>query len=408
VSRPRLEVADVFHQHGAAWRQANAEHVSLGRLQVMSAIEHCRTAALGGHVERCQDCGHSRISYNSCRNRHCPKCQGAAAREWLAAREADLLPVDYFHVIFTLPAQIAPIAYQNKAVVYDLLFRATAETLLTIAADPKHLGARIGFTAVLHSWGSAMTHHPHLHMIVPAGGISLDGTRWMSCRPGFFLPVRVLSRLFQRLFLTGLIDAHAAGRLAFFDELEHLRRREAFAAHLAPLRRKNWFLYAKPSPCADPEAVLAYLARYTHRVAISNSRLLGLDQRGVTFRYKDYRRDGRARLRTMTLVPNEFIRRFLLHVLPKGFHRVRHYGLLASATCKANIVRARELIAMPVRMTDPPAEHDAAHPAAGLAADHRPPCPCCGGRMIIVETFERCGAPRAPPAPDAGVRTATP
>jgi len=276
VSRPRLEVADVFRQHGAAWRRANAGHVSLGQLQVMSAIEHCRTAALGGHVERCRDCGHSRISYNSCRNRHCPKCQGAAAKDWLAARQADLLPVDYFHVIFTLPAEIAPIAYQNKAVVYDLLFRATAETLLTIAADPRHLGAHLGFTAVLHSWGSAMTHHPHLHMIVPAGGISLDGTRWVPCRPGFFLPVRVLSRLFRRLFLAGLVDAHAVGRLVFFDQLEGLRRREAFAAHLAPLRRKKWFLYAKPPPCADPEAVLAYLARYTHRVAISNSRLLGL------------------------------------------------------------------------------------------------------------------------------------
>jgi hypothetical protein len=344
--------------------------------------------------------------HSFCRNRHCPKCQGAAAKDWLAARQADLLPVDYFHVIFTLPAEIAPIAYQNKAVVYDLLFRATAETLLTIAADPRHLGAHLGFTAVLHSWGSAMTHHPHLHMIVPAGGISLDGTRWVRCRPGFFLPVRVLSRLFRRLFLAGLVDAHAAGRLAFFDQLEGLRRREAFAAHLAPLRRKKWFLYAKPPPCADPEAVLAYLARYTHRVAISNSRLLGLDERGVTFRYKDYRRDGRARLRTMTLAPDEFIRRFLLHVLPKGFHRIRHYGLLASATCKKNIARARELIAMPVPVTDPPVERDEADPAAGAAADHRPPCPCCGGRMIIVETFERDGAPRGPPSPDTRVGTA--
>ena len=296
--------------------------------------------------------------------------------------------------------------------VYDLLFRAASETLLTIAADPKHLGARIGFTAVLHTWGSAMTHHPHLHMIVPGGGISLKpapaeagGTRWVHCKPDFLLPVRVLSRLFQRLFLAGLADAHAAGRLAFFNELEGLRGRQAFAAHLAPLRKKKWFLYAKP-PFAGPEAVLAYLARYTHRVAISNSRLLRLDERGVTFRYKDYRRDGRARFRTMTLMPDEFIRRFLLHVLPKGFHRIRHYGLLASATCKANIACVRELIAMPVPMTDPPTEHDAAAP--GVAADHRPPCPCCGGRMIIVETFERCGAPRAPPSPDTGVRTAGP
>ena len=407
MSRPRLEVADVFHHHGAAWRKANTGHLSLGQLQVMSAIEHCRSAALGGHVERCQDCGHSRIAYNSCRNRHCPKCQGAAALDWLAAREADLLPVGYFHLVFTLPAEIAPIAYQNKAVVYDLLFRTAAETLLTIAADPRHLGARIGFTAVLHTWGSAMTHHPHVHMIVPGGGISFDDTRWVRCRPGFLLPVRVLSRLFRRLFLAGLADAHAAGRLVFFGELEGLRRREAFAAHLAPLRRKNWFVYAKP-PFAGPEAVLAYLARYTNRVAISNSRLVSLDERSVAFRYKDYRRNGQARFRTMTLAPDEFIRRFLLHVLPKGFHRIRHYGLLASATCKTNIARARELIAGPVPVIDPPAEHDDADLATSAATDHRPPCPCCGGRMIIVETFERCGAPRGPPSPDTGVRTAMP
>ncbi len=239
MRRPRLEVADIFHRHGAAWRKANAGHVSLGQLKVMSAIESCRSAALGGHVERCEECGHSRIAYNSCRNRHCPKCQGAAAKDWLAAREADLLPVGYFHLVFTLPAEIAPIAYQNKSAVYDLLFRTASETLLTIAADPKHLGARIGITAVLHSWGSAMTHHPHLHMIVPGGGISLDNTHWVRCRPGFLLPVRVLSRLFRRLFLTRLADAHAAGRLVFFGEIEGLRRREAFAAHLAPLRRRT-------------------------------------------------------------------------------------------------------------------------------------------------------------------------
>jgi len=294
VSRPGLEVADIFHRHGLAWRRANAGHLSLGQLKAMSAIEQCRSAALGGHVERCEDCGHSRIAYNSCRNRHCPKCQGAAAREWLAAREADLLPVGYFHLVFTLPAEIAAVAYQNKVVVYDLLFRTAAETMLTIAADPRHLGARIGFTAVLHSWGSAMTHHPHVHMIVPDGGISLDGTRWVPCRPGFFLPVRVLSRLFRRLFLAGLAETHTADRLAFFGDLDSLCDKQAFAGHLVPLKRKNWFVYAKP-PFAGPEAVLAYLARYTPRVAISNSRLLALDERGVTFRYKDYRRNGQAR-----------------------------------------------------------------------------------------------------------------
>jgi hypothetical protein len=406
VSRPRLEVADVFHRHGADWRQANAGHVSLDQLKVMSAIEQCRSAALGGHVERCEECGHSRIAYNSCRNRHCPKCQGAAARDWLAAREADLLPVGYFHLVFTLPAEIAPIAYQNKAVVYDLLFRTAAETLLTIAADPRHLGARIGATAVLHTWGSAMTHHPHVHMIVPGGGISLEGTRWISCRPGFLLPVRVLSRLFRRLFLAGLADAHAAGRLAFFGDLDGLRERRAFAAHLAPLRQKNWFVYAKP-PFAGPEAVLAYLARYTHRVAIANSRLLALDARGITFRCKDYRRNWPARYRTMTLAPHKFIRRFLLHVLPQGIHLNPHYGLLASAGCKANIARARKLIAVPLP-SDPPAEDNNTDQAAGAATHHRPPCPCCGGRMIIVEIFERGAAPRGPPSPQAGVGTATP
>jgi hypothetical protein len=366
----------------------------------MSAIEQCRSAALGGHVERCEDCGHSRIAYNSCRNRHCPKCQGVAATDWLAAREADLLPVGYFHVVFTLPAQIAPIAYQNKAVVYDLLFRAAAETLITIAADPKHLGARIGATAVLHSWGSAMTHHPHVHMIVPGGGISLDGTHWVRCKPGFLLPVRVLSRLFRRLFLAALVDAYAAGRLAFFGEIEGLRRRGAFDAHLAPLKRKNWFVYAKP-PFSGPQAVLAYLGRYTHRVAISNSRLVALDEHGVMFRYKDYRRNGQARYRTMTLSADEFIRRFLLHVLPKGFHRIRHYGLLASAGCKANIARAKELMAAPMRQVEPPAAPDAVGPDA--TTDHRPPCPCCGGRMIIVEAFAHGGSPRGPPSGGAGI-----
>ena len=336
MARPALEVADIFRDHGAAWRDANAGHVSLGQLQVMSAIVSCRTAALGGQVTRCENCGHTQIAYNSCRNRHCPKCQGAAARDWLAEREAELLPVPYFHLVFTLPAAIADIAYPNKAVIYDGLFKASSETLLTIAADPKHLGARIGITAVLHTWGSAMTHHPHGHMIVPGGGIALDGSKWVACTPGFFVPVRVLSKLFRRLMLEKLEAAHAVGRVTFFGEHAGLRDPKAFAAHLAPLRKKNWFVYAKP-PFAGPQAVLAYLARYTHRVAISHRRLVALDADGVTFRYNDYRRSGQERYRTMTLVPGEFIRRFLLHVLPKGFHRIRHYGLLASAARKANI-----------------------------------------------------------------------
>jgi hypothetical protein len=285
VSRPSLEVADIFRGHGPAWRRANAGHVGLGQLKVMSAIENCRTAALGGHVARCEECAHSQISYNSCRNRHCPKCQGAAAKEWLAAREADLLPVPYYHVVFTLPAAIADIAYQNKAVIYDLLFKVSAETLITIAADPKHLGARVGITSVLHTWGSAMTHHPHVHMIVPGGGISLDGERWVACRPGFFLPVRVLSRLFRRLFLEKLIAAHEAGRLKFFGCHAALEDTQAFAAYLAPLRRTEWVVYAK-RPLGTPQAVLAYLSRYTHRVAIANSRLIACDRSGVTFRWK--------------------------------------------------------------------------------------------------------------------------
>jgi hypothetical protein len=401
MARPALEVADIFRGHGAAWRAAHAGHVSRGQLQVMSAIEGCRTAALGGHVARCEACDHTQIAYNSCRNRHCPKCQGAAARDWLAEREAELLPVPYFHLVFTLPAGIADIAYQNKAVIYDALFKASSETLLTIAADPKHLGARIGITAVLHSWGSAMTHHPHVHMIVPGGGIALDGSRWVACKPGFFLPVRVLSKLFRRLMLEKLAAAHAAGKLQFFGAHAHLAAAAAFAAFLAPLRKTNWFVYAKP-PFAGPRAVLAYLARYTHRVAISNRRLVALDTDSVTFRYKDYRRNGQERYRTMTLVPGEFIRRFLLHVLPKGFHRIRHYGLLASAARRANIARARELLAAP----EPPTAPDATTKAtATTPTDHRPPCPCCGGRMIIVETFERGGGPRDPPRSAPGIRT---
>ena len=287
----------------------------------------------------------TRVAYNSCRNRHCPKCQAAAARAWLAEREADLLPVGYFHVVFTLPAEIADIAWQNKAVVYDLLFRAASETMMTIAADPKHLGARIGITAVLHTWGSAMTHHPHVHMIVPGGGISLDGRRWISSRPAFLLPVRVLGKLFRRLFLTRLIELHDAGKLVFFGAQADLADRRGFLRHLAPLRNKRWVVYAK-APFAGPEAVLAYLSLYTHRVAISNRRLIAFDEAGVTFRYKDYRRSGSQRQQVMTLDAHEFMRRFLLHVLPHGFHRIRHYGLFASATRKANIARARELLAV--------------------------------------------------------------
>jgi hypothetical protein len=388
LSRPSLEVADIFRGHGLAWRRVNAGHISLGQLKVMSAIEGCRTAALGGHVARCEECAHSQISYNSCRNRHCPKCQGAAAKDWLAAREADLLPVPYYHVVFTLPAAIADIAYHNKVVIYDLLFKASAETLITIAADPKHLGARVGITSVLHTWGSAMTHHPHVHMIVPGGGISLDGERWVACRPGFFLPVRVLSRLFRRLFLEKLIAAHKAGRLKFFGNHAALANAQAFAAYLAPLRRAEWVVYAK-RPFGGPQAVLAYLSRYTHRVAISNSRLIAVGDNGVAFRWKDYRADGRERHKVMTLATAEFIRRFLIHVLPQGFHRIRHYGLLASGTHADNIARARELLAVPAAQSET---------ADTNCAEAAHPCPCCGGRMVIIERFEHGFSPRHRPA----------
>ncbi|KRQ17359.1 IS91 family transposase [Bradyrhizobium manausense] len=384
MSRPVLEVADIFRDHGPAWRKAHAGHVSLDQLKVMSAIESCRTAALGGHVARCADCAYITIAYNSCRNRHCPKCQGAAAKDWLADREAELLPVPYYHVVFTLPAAIADIAYQNKAVVYDLLFEVSAETMLTIAADPKHLGARIGITSVLHTWGSAMTHHPHVHMIVPGGGISLDGQRWVSCRSGFFLPVRVLSRLFRRLFLEKLLAAHQASRLSFFGDHAHLAEAHSFAAHLAPLRKAEWVVYAK-RPFAGPEAVLAYLSRYTHRVAIANSRLISIDNAGVTFKWKDYRVEGRDRYKQMTLETFEFIRRFLIHVLPKGLHRIRHYGLLARSACADNVARARELLVVKDRNDEP---------TKTIIDSGMPPCPCCGGRMIVIEVFERGATPR--------------
>ena len=344
------------------------------------------------------------IAYNSCRNRHCPKCQGAAAKEWLAEREAELLPVPYYHVVFTLPAAIADIAYQNKAVIYNLLFKASAETLTTIAADPKHLGARIGVLSVLHTWGSALTHHPHVHMIVPGGGISLDGEKWVSCRPGFFLPVRVLSRLFRRLFLEKLVAAHQAGELQFFGNHAALTDAQAFAAYLAPLRNSEWVVYSK-RPFGGPKEVLRYLARYTHRVAISNRRLIALDDNGVTFKWKDYRIEGCERYKVMTLATSEFIRRFLIHVLPDGFHRIRYYGLLASTTRAENIARARELLAVPILPIE--AIKDASTKAAEPQTPEHP-CPCCGGRMIIIEIFARgCSPQYRPTAPVAAIRIDT-
>lgn len=378
-------MADIFRRHGACWRAGNAGHVSLAQRRVMAAIELCRTAALGGHVERCADCAYTRVAYNSCRNRHCPKCQWRAAQRWLAAREAELLPVPYFHVMFTLPAEIGAIAYQNKAAVYGLLFKAAAQTLMTVAADRKHLGAEIGVTAVLHTWGQNLDHHPHVHCIVPGGGVAIDGERWISCRPGFFLPVRVLSRLFRRLFLDGLAALFDAGRLHFFNDLAMLSERVAFFARLAPLRAKEWVVYAK-RPFAGPKQVLAYLARYTHRVAIANSRLIEQTDENVVFRWKDYRATGRAKNKVMTLAAGEFIRRFLLHVLPNGFNRIRHYGLFANGRRAERLALCRRLLDAPA--TDRKAEMIAANDDGVVASPEPPPCPCCGGRMIRIESFD--------------------
>ncbi|MGY9038252.1 MAG: IS91 family transposase [Rhodobacterales bacterium] len=392
MPRPKLEIADIFRKSGPAWRRANAGHVSLSQLKAMSSIEGCRTEALGGHVAACTKCGLSHTAYNSCKNRHCPKCQGPAARDWMAARAKDLLPAEYFHVVFTLPAEIARIAFWNKRAVYGLLFKASAQTVLTIAADPKRLGAKVGVTSVLHTWGSALTHHPHVHMIAPGGGLSPDRTRWIACKPGFFLHVRVLSRLFRRLFLEGLVALHRAGELAFFRDLAGLSDADAFTAYLAPLRKIEWVVYAKP-PFGGPEAVLAYLSRYTHRVAISNSRLVSADADTVTFRWKDYRVKSDDRQKTMQLATDEFIRRFLIHVLPNRFHRIRHYGLLASAGRKANIAKARALLGAQQPEQEPQAD------AEVLPLTLREPCPDCGGAMRIIETFRRGQKPqsRAPP-----------
>src|SRR5271165_6870879 len=389
MGRPALEVADIFRVHGPAWRQAQHGHLSLGQLKVMSAIEQCRSAALGGHLLRCDACAQVQIAYNSCRNRHCPKCQARAARRWLEARQVDLLPVDYYHLVFTLPAPISAIAYTNKAVLYDLLFAVAAETLRTIAADPKHLGAQIGVTLVLHTWGSALTHHPHVHGIVPGGGLTADGERWVACKPGFFLPVRVLSRLFRRRFLEELHQAHRSGRLQFFGEYAGLSGAPAFAQWLAPLREVEWVVYAK-RPFAGPAAVLAYLSRYTHRVAISNQRLLALDERGVTFRWKDYRATGRTRYKTMTLQASEFMRRFLLHVLPAGFHRIRHYGLLANPVRRANLAKVRDLLHIAPEIS--PSPDDAVIEARPVFI-----CRHCGAPMIVIDILARSAPIRAPP-----------
>ena len=398
MPRPKLEIADIFRAHGPAWRQANAGHVCLSQLKVMSAIEACRTEALGGHVAGCTKCGHHHIAYNSCKNRHCPKCQGPAARDWMAARAEDLLPVEYFHVVFTLPAEITQIAYWNKKAVYGLLFKASAETVMTIAADLKRMGAKVGLTSVLHTWGSAMTHHPHIHMIVPGGGFSPDGNKWIASKTKFFLHVRVLSRLFRRLFLDGLVALHQARELAFHGDLKRLAQADAFTAWLTPFRKSEWVVYSK-LPVGGPEAVLAYLSHYTHRVAISNHRLVSADASTVAFRWKDYRVKNGNRQKVMRLATPECIRRFLIHVLPDGFHRIRHYGLLASSARKANLTKIRALLCVQ------PADHAEAQDAKSdvTPLTLREPCPCCGGPMRIIEIFRRGQKPmsRAPPREQA-------
>ena len=376
----RLEMADVLRRHGDTYRRKHDGHLGRVERRVMSAIELCRTAALGGHTEGCSDCGFVRCAYNSCRNRHCPKCQSQARDDWLAARQAELLPVPYFHVVFTLPAPVAEIAFQNKQTVYAILFRAAAETLRTIAADPRHLGAEIGLLAVLHTGGQNLHHHPHLHCVVPGGGPSLDGTRWIACRPSFFLPVRVLSRLFRRLFLDELRAAFEAGDLGFFGELAGLAEPAAFAHRLRAVQQVDWVVYAKP-PFGGPAQVLAYLSRYTHRVAIANSRLLSVTDTEVAFRWKDYRHHDKAKV--MTLDAGEFIRRFLLHTLPDGFHRIRHYGFLANGHRTEKLALCRKLL--DASLPNSPAEHnDDAVPSRPLDR-----CPCCGGTMITLAILPR-------------------
>jgi hypothetical protein len=387
-----LEVADIFRRHGPAYRQAHDGHLGRVERRVMSAIELCRTAALGGHVETCEDCAHARVAYNSCRNRHCPKCQGAARDEWLAARQADLLPVPYFHVVFTVPAEVAVIAFQNKAAVYAILFDAVAATLKTIAADPSHLGGEIGFIGILHAWGQTLTHHPHIHCLVP-GGALVEGQRWHACRPRFFLPVHVLSRLFRRLFLERLEAAYSAGQLRFSGTLDSLGNAETFAVAARQLRRKTWIVYAKP-PFGSPEHVLAYLGRYTHRVAIANSRLIDADETRVTFRWRDYRHGNAPRL--MSLAPDEFIRRFLLHSLPDGFHRIRHYGLLANGCRRTRLAIIRQFLA--TAKADP--TDAAAKPAKPLPRFNPTACPKCGGVLCITATLPRWRAGPSQPWPD--------
>lgn len=395
MPRPLLEVADIFRQYGERWRQQHKGHISLGQLKTMSAIERCRTADLGGHLLQCQSCKHIHIAYNSCRNRHCPKCQASAAQRWLEARQDDLLPVDYYHVVFTIPSEVNELAYQNKSVVYNILFKAVSQTLMMIAGDKKHLGAKLGATLVLHTWGSAMTHHPHIHGIIPGGGLSGDGQQWIVCKPGFFLPVRVLSRLFRRLFLELLMKAHQDNQLHFYHKLKPVEDYQAFSHWLKPLYQKEWIVYAK-RPFAGPKAVLAYLSRYTHRVAIANSRLVSMDNEQVTFKWKDYRKKKGYQQKLMMLKVDNFIQRFLLHILPKQFHRIRHIGLFANACRKKNIAQIRHLLIEQKEVTELQVSNADEKPIEE-SIDFFYQCPECGAAMVIIEVLAYGKKPRAPP-----------
>ena len=387
MAQEGLEVADVFRRFGPAFLNRHGTSLSSERRRAMIAIESCRTAVLGGHVEQCGDCGHQRVWYNSCRNKNCPKCQGLARAQWLDDRQAELLEVPYFHVVFTVPQEIEVIAFQNQVMVYDILFRSASETLRTIAADPKHLGAEIGFLGVLHTWGQNLLHHPHVHFLVPGGGIAPDGESWIACRPGFFLPVKVLSRMFRGLFLHYLEKAFVAGELTFFNSHRHLREPAAFWRYLTPAHGTEWVVYAK-RPFAGPAQVLDYVGRYTHRVAISNNRLLNLDNGKVSFRWKDYR-DG-DRQKTMALDGGEFIRRFLIHVLPDGFHRIRYYGLLANCHRARKLASCRELLGMtPIEpAANPPADYRNLFEALTGRSLHE--CPHCRtGIMVVIGCITR-------------------
>jgi hypothetical protein len=392
MPRPAHELADIFRQYGTDYRIAHS--LPLQQLRVMRAIEVCRTSVLGGHAETCGQCDYTRISYNSCRNRHCPKCQNTERAKWLQSRQGELLPAEYFHVVFTVPDEIARIAFYNKEFVYGILFRAASETLLTIARDPKHLGAEIGFFGILHTWGQNLLHHPHVHFVIPGGGIGPD-LEWVSCRPRFFLPVKVLSCLFRRLFLEALKAAYRQNKLQFFSDIESLKDEAALLAYLKPLEESDWVVYAK-KPFGGPRKVLDYLGRYTHRVAISNDRIVDVSNGQVSFQWRDYRHKEKYKSRIMTVSADEFVRRFLIHTLPPGFRRIRHFGFLANRFRKEKLRLCRKLLANPVTELLPaPAQCSEAVPSLDRQPFHR--CPKCHTGILIRMALPVYRWPACPP-----------